>query len=114
MAFINLLMTDMTMKYLRIRQLSILLILILMLTACTKYRPRPSVAVTEEKMISGCVYLDTLSENSDMGKIQLHPKHTYDAQELVIKRAVRLGATHIVWMHNYPSGSAAKAYQCPQ
>ena len=102
------------MKYLRIRPLAIILILIPILAACTKFRARPSIAITEEKMVGGCVYLDTLSENSDMGKIQLHPKHTYDAQELVIKRAVRLGATHIVWLHNYPSGSAAKAYQCPQ
>ena len=102
------------MKYFRIPHLTIILILIPILAACTKYRPRPSIAITEEKMVAGCVYLDTLSENSDMGKIQLHPKHTYDAQEIVIMRAVRLGATHIVWLHNYPSGSAAEAYQCPQ
>jgi hypothetical protein len=102
------------MNVVRMRQLFILTMVLLMVAACTKYRPRPSIAVAEEKMVSGCVYLDTLSENSDMGKIQLHPKHTYDAQERVIDRAVRLGATHIVWLHNYPSGAAAMAYQCPQ
>ena len=65
-------------------------------------------------MVVACVYLDTLSENADMGKVQLHPKYTYDAQERVIHRAVKLGATHIVWLYNYPQGSAAQAYQCPQ
>jgi hypothetical protein len=102
------------MKRLRLRHLFILMIPLLMAAACTRYQPRPSIAVAEEKMVAGCVYLDTLSENSDMGKTQLHPKYTYDAQERVIKRAVRLGATHIVWLHNYPSGAAAVAYQCPQ
>lgn len=85
-----------------------------MMSACTRYRPGPAIAIAERKMVSDCVYLDTLYENSDMGRIQLYPKYTYDAQEYVLKRADKLGATHIVWLYNYPSGSAAQAYQCPQ
>ena len=96
-------------------QIPAALILVAVLAAgCTHYRPRPSIAVAEQNMMTGCEFLQTLSESSDMGKVQLHPKYTYDAQERVVHRAVKLGATHIVWLYNYPQGSAARAYQCPQ
>jgi hypothetical protein len=84
------------------------------LAGCTHSRPKPSIAVAEQNMVGACEFLEMVVEISDMGKVQLHPKHTYDAQERVIHRAVKLGATHIVWLHNYPQGSAARAYQCPQ
>ena len=91
------------------------LILVVVLTAgCAYYKPWPSIAVAEQNMMTGCTFLQTLTEISDMGKVQRHPNYTYDAQEQVIHRAAKLGATHIVWLYNYPQGSAARAYQCPQ
>ena len=101
------------MNCIRIHIFALFLTALVATIGCTVSRPRPSIIVTEAKIVSACVYLDTLSEISDMGKVQLHPKHTYDAQERVIHRAVKLGATHIVWLHNTPQGSAARAYQCP-
>ena len=94
--------------------LVVLAISVSLTAACTQHRPKPSVAVSEESMMGGCVYLDTLTEISDMGRVQLHPKYTYDAQERIIRRAVKMGATHLVWLYNHPPGSAARAYQCPQ
>ena len=102
------------MKRFYLKIAAIFVIAMALTAGCTRYQPRPSIAVAEANMVTACVFLETLAENSDMGKIQLHPKHTYDAQERVLYRAVKLGATHIVWLHNYPQGSAARAYQCLQ
>jgi hypothetical protein len=30
----------------------------------------------------------------------------------VMERAGNMGASHIVWMHNYPVGSSAAVYRC--
>jgi len=101
------------MNQLPLRLAVIALSTLCLASACTRYHPRPSIAVAEEIAMDGCVYLETIAVNSDMGRVQLHPKFTYDAQEQVVQRALKLGATHIVWLHNYPPGSAARAFHCP-
>ena len=65
-------------------------------------------------MVQDCHYIETLAENSDPGR--LLPKYRFsDAEQTVLHRADRLGATHIVWVYNYPRmGSAAEVYQCDQ
>ena len=73
-----------------------------------------SVAVAEEIMVRHCTYIATLSENSDMGSFQIHPKFTYDGREMVLRKAEMLNATHVVFLADYPSGSAALAYHCPE
>jgi hypothetical protein len=73
-----------------------------------------SVAVAEERMVRHCTYISTISENADMGAFQIHPKFTYDGRDMVLRRAEMLNATHVVFLADYPSGSAATAYHCPE
>lgn len=73
-----------------------------------------TVAVAEEIMVRHCTYITTLSENSDMGSFQINPKFTYDGRDMVLRRAEMLNATHVVFLADYPSGSVANAYHCPE
>jgi hypothetical protein len=73
-----------------------------------------SVAVAEKRVVAGCTYIDTLAENSDMGGFQIHPRLSGDARERVLRRAEMLNATHVVWIADYPFGSAAEAYYCAE
>jgi len=75
-------------------------------------KPLYTVSAAEEKAVVNCTYIDTISENSDMGAIQIHPKLTYDARDHVLRRAEALNATHVVWLVDYPLGAAAMAYRC--
>jgi len=45
-----------------------------------------SLAVAEEKAVRHCTYMDTLSENSDMGAFQIHPKLTFDGRDRVLRK----------------------------
>jgi hypothetical protein len=73
-----------------------------------------SVAVADERMVRHCKPIATLAENSDMGAFQIHPKLTYDGRDMVMRRAEMLNATHVVFLADTPSGSAAIAYSCPE
>jgi hypothetical protein len=35
-----------------------------------------------------------------------------ESQDKILTRAANLRATHIVWVYDYPFGSAAVAYRC--
>ena len=88
--------------------------LLLFLVGCAKNH-FPNLVVAEERMIKNCRYLDTISETSDPGKF-FHNRfkygHFYDAELKVLERAHYMGATHIVWLHNYSVGSSASVYRC--
>lgn len=73
-----------------------------------------SVAVAEEEMVRHCSYIAALSENSDMGAFQIHPKLTYDGRGAVLRRAEMLNATHVVFLADHPSAAAVLAYHCPE
>ena len=90
-----------------------ILILLVFLSACTKNR-FPNIVSAEEGMVSKCSYLDTISEVSDPGKMVFPAKYSipYDGELKVLERATNMGASHIVWMYNYPIGSSASAYRC--
>ena len=90
-----------------------ILILLVFLAACTKNR-FPNLVSAEEGMVRNCSYLDTISEVSDPGKMIFPLKYStpYDGELKVLERANNMGASHIVWMYNYPFGSSASAYRC--
>ena len=90
-----------------------ILILLVFLAACTKNR-FPNIVSTEEGMVGKCSYLDTISEVSDPGKMVFPAKYSnpYDGELEVLERASNMGASHIVWIYNYPIGSSASAYRC--
>jgi hypothetical protein len=88
-----------------------ILILLVFLSACTRF---PNIVSAEEGMVRNCIYLDTISEVSDPGKMVFPSKYKnpYDGELKVLERASHMGASHIVWMYNYPIGSSASAYRC--
>jgi hypothetical protein len=89
------------------------LFLFISLSGCTKNR-FSNIVSAEEGMVRNCSYLDTISEVSDPGKMVFPAKYSnpYDGELNVLERASNMGASHIVWMYNYPIGSSASAYRC--
>ena len=90
----------------------LLLFLLFFVWACASQERYVHLLSAEEQMVKDCQYLDTLSETLDPGRFL--PKYrANDAEREVLQRADQLGATHIVWIHNYHRlGSAAMAYRC--
>jgi len=95
--------------------LGLILMLAVSLFGCTKNR-FPNLAVAEAGMVTDCIYLDTISETSDPGKLvtDYHWPEYYDGELKVLQRAEHMAATHIVWLYNHPIGSAASAYRCAE
>ncbi len=86
--------------------------IIFLLGSCTASSQYVHIQPTEARMVQDCLYLETFAENSDPGR--LLPKYRFsDAEQTVLHRADRIGATHIVWIYNFQRmGSAAEVYQC--
>jgi hypothetical protein len=84
----------------------------LLLGACTASNRYVHIIPTEAQMVQDCQYLETFADNSDPGRVL--PKYRFnDAELTVLHRADRLGATHVVWVYNFPRmGSAAEVYHC--
>ena len=82
---------------------------ILCIVACAK--TIPAVKVAEESMVQGCEHITTLSGLTDPGRHLANYRPT-EHQDEILDRAANLGATHIVWLHDYRLGSAADAYRC--
>jgi hypothetical protein len=89
------------------------LFLFISLSACTKNR-FSNIVSAEEGMVRNCSYIDTISEVSDPGKMIFPAKYSnpYDGELKVLERVSNMGASHIVWMYNYPIGSSASAFHC--
>jgi hypothetical protein len=89
------------------------LFLFISLSACTKNR-FSNIVSAEEGMVRNCSYLDTISEVSDPGKMVFPAKYSnpYDGELKVLERVSNMGASHIVWMYNYPIGSSASVFYC--
>ncbi len=88
-------------------------VLLVFLSACTNNR-FSNIVSAEEGMVSKCSYLDTITEVSDPGKMVFPSKYSnpYAGELKVLERASNMGASHIVWMYNYPIGSSASVYRC--
>ena len=89
------------------------LFLFISLSACTKNK-FSNIVSAEEGMVCNCSYIDTISEVSDPGKMVFPAKYSnpYDGELKVLERVSNMGASHIVWMYNYPIGSSASAFYC--
>ncbi|MGD8521521.1 MAG: hypothetical protein PVF56_10295 [Desulfobacterales bacterium] len=90
----------------------LIIFFIFFILACTPNQRFSHLVSAEERMVQDCQYLDTLSGNSDPGRIL--PKYREnDVEHQLMWRADRLGATHMVWLYNYKRvGSAALVYRC--
>jgi hypothetical protein len=87
------------------------LLWLIALWGCAAHGPMP-VAVVERQAVGECTFLDTLAANSDMGAFQIHPKLAYEGRDHVLRLAQMMDATHVIWLADYPFGSAALAYRC--
>ncbi|MBI5895236.1 MAG: hypothetical protein HZB24_04230 [Desulfobacterales bacterium] len=68
-------------------------------------------AETQPQRVAGCDRLAMVAENADADKL-----FPYFARKEMVKRvkarAVELGATHIVWLHQTNGSAAAEVYRC--
>lgn len=87
--------------------------LLISLFGCGK-KLYPDPIAVEERLVRHCQYIDTVSEVTDPGKIVFPAKcsNPYDGERIVLERAGKMGASHIVWLYNHPIGSSASAYRC--
>jgi hypothetical protein len=90
----------------------VLLSLIWVLAGCCIIKAPYTVAVAEEKVLTHCTYIETISENTDMGAIQIHPNFNFAVRDKVLHKAEMLGATHVVWLADYSVGASAMVYYC--
>lgn len=93
----------------------IILLAIPIFVGCTQNR-FPNLVIAEEGMVATCDYLDTISETSDPGTSVTNYKYYkyYDGELKVLERADNMGATHLVWLFNYATGSSGSAYRCDE
>jgi hypothetical protein len=88
----------------------------LLLTGCSHIDapfkdPFPQLIETQPQLVAGCDMLAMISETANADQLS-----AYLARRGMVKRvkarAVELGATHIVWLHNTNESAAAQAYRC--
>lgn len=82
------------------------------LTGCAAIQgPGAQLVETQSALMAQCDSLGVLNETVDAGRLS-----TVMARRAMVRkieaRAVQLGATHIVWLHQTDTSAAAKAYQC--
>lgn len=83
------------------------------LTSCTTiYKdPAPELVESEMAQMADCRKLGVISGTADAGSFS-----TYDAAYRMVAdiktRAVRMGATHIVWVDKNELAATAMAYEC--
>ena len=89
--------------------------LALALSACSHWfvEDYPDVIETEKQLVEGCTMLGVVTETADAGD----PFAAAAKTNMILKvrdRAGRLGATHIVWLHQTSTMATAEAYRCPR
>jgi hypothetical protein len=89
------------------------LALVWLLAGCTYiYKdPAPDLVEAEAAQVAGCRKLGVISDTADAGNLS-----AYDAAYRMVSniktRAVRMGATHIVWLRKSELSATAVVYQC--
>ena len=82
------------------------------LTGCAYFEePFPQLVETQPQLVSQCDMLAVIAETANADRV-----FSYGATREMIntlkQRAVQLGATHIVWLHQTSSAATAEAYRC--
>jgi hypothetical protein len=95
------------------KRMVLLMLAGIVLTACSNVAAlgTPELIETEQQLVSGCQPLGFVTETADAG----NPFSAYARVDMLAKvrsRALKLGATHIVWLHKTPTSAAAEAYRC--
>lgn len=67
---------------------------------------------TQPQLVRNCSLLGVVAQTSDADRIVSHAAWQ-KAKVSIKERAIELGATHIVWLHNTKESVAAEAYRCP-
>ena len=66
---------------------------------------------TQEQLMTGCRMLGVISETADAASLSTYAAR-YFMLNTIEKRALQLGATHIVWLHRTDHAAAARTYRC--
>jgi hypothetical protein len=83
------------------------------LGACTLWRGTgySPLIETEVQLVGDCVLVSTITETASAeNPFPIHAKKAMIRR--VKERAVQLGATHLVWLHQTYSSATAQAYRC--
>ncbi|MGB5986118.1 MAG: hypothetical protein WBG37_12510 [Desulfobacterales bacterium] len=72
----------------------------------------PLLVESESARLTHCDYLTTVSKVIQQESL-LGIQSRFEARQAVMTRAVRLGATHLVWLHSSKDGAMALIYRCP-
>lgn len=66
---------------------------------------------TDERLVENCQYIGSVTGTTDYGKsVGFYAK--WQCKVDARRKAVRLGATHIVWLQVYKTSATALAYKC--
>ncbi|MCP4748278.1 MAG: hypothetical protein GY874_19395 [Desulfobacteraceae bacterium] len=92
---------------------AIIAAMVLAIPGCASLMPDtyPELIDAEAPMVKSCASLGVISEMADAN----NPITTYAVwhmQHKIKARAVKLGATHIVWLHKAPQSASAQAFRC--
>jgi hypothetical protein len=96
-----------------IRSILLALAVLSGLSACTVWRGTgyPQLVETQARMVEECVLVSTIAETASAEN-----PFPIDAKIAMIRRvkdrAVQLGATHLVWLHQTYASATAQAYRC--
>lgn len=71
----------------------------------------PELIETQPQLVSGCDMLGMIAETADADQISSCLARRQMLNR-VKARAVELGATHLVWLHQTNESAAAKAFRC--
>ena len=84
-----------------------------LLTSCNYlYRdPAPQLIESEMDRLEGCRRLGVINGNADPGNLSEYDA-AYRMMADIKTRAVRMGATHIVWLYKGPLSATAVVFQC--
>jgi hypothetical protein len=84
------------------------------LTSCSHiYKdPTPELVVAEADQVAHCQKLGVINGTADAGNLSAYDA-AYRMQANIKTRAIRMGATHIVWVNKNKLSATALAYQCP-
>lgn len=85
----------------------------ILLSGCAYFQaPRLQLVETQAQLVVDCKLLGTIAETANADRILTYFAHRAMVQK-IRERAVALGATHIVWLHNTDDAATAQAYRCP-
>lgn len=92
---------------------AVMVLTVLLLTGCAAHR---GMGELDPPVPEGCIPTGTFVETHDPGKLTPLILAPYldvtGCRRRIVERAVRSGATHLVWLYDYGTAAGAEAWRC--